>query len=99
MKTHIKNIYAYQRDQSFLKVALDDLKARKNMLQAQTESTKESNCSTEKVAESVTSVRKPIGDGLGLLASAFANKNQSVPTQTLANTYYQPENLQRNSSL
>ena len=92
-------MYAYQRDQRFLKVALDDLKARKNMLQAQTESIKESNCSTEKAAESVTSVRKPIGDGLGLLASAFANKNQSVPTQTLANTYYQPENLQRNSSL
>ena len=83
---HIKNMYAYQRDQRFLKVALDDLKARKNMLQAQTESIKESNCSTEKAAESVTSVRKPIGDGLGLLASAFANKNQSVPTQTLANT-------------
>ena len=79
-------MYAYQRDQRFLKVALDDLKARKNMLQAQTESIKESNCSTEKAAESVTSVRKPIGDGVGLLASAFANKNQSVPTQTLANT-------------
>ena len=79
-------MYAYQRDQRFLKVALDDLKARKNMLQAQTESIKESNCSTEKAAESVTSVRKPSGDGLRLLASAFANKNQSVPTQTLANT-------------
>lgn len=99
MKTHIKNIYDYQRDQSFLKVALDDLKAKKSMLEAQTESTKESNCSTEKIAESVTSVRKPIGDGLGLLASALANNNQSVPTQTLANTCYQPGNLQRSSSL
>ena len=34
----------------------------------------------------------------GLLAAALANNNQSVPTQSLVNTYHQPGNLQRNYS-
>ena len=68
------------------------------MLQAQTESNKESSCVMEKIAESIISVRKSIGDGLDLLVAAFANNNQSVSTQPLMNTYHQPRNLQRSFS-
>ena len=50
------------------------------MLQALTESNKESSRAMEKIAESITSVGKSIGGGLGLLAAALANNNQSVPT-------------------
>ena len=93
-----KNLSAHQRDQSFLKVALDEIKVKENMLQALTESNKESSRAMEKIAESIASVGKSIGDGLGFLAAALANNNQSVPTQPLVNTYHQPGNLQRSSS-
>ena len=68
------------------------------MLQALTESNKESSRGVEKIRESIRSFRKSIRDGLGLLAAALANSNQYVLTQPLANTYYQPGNLQRSSS-
>ena len=68
------------------------------MLQALTKSNKESSYAMEKIVESITSVEKSIGDGLGLLAAALANNNQSVPTKPLANTFHQPQNLQKSSS-
>ena len=93
-----KNLSAHQRDQSFLKVALDEIKVKENMLQALTESNKESSRAMEKITESIASVGKSIGDGLGLLGAALANNNESVSTQPVVNTYHQPGNLQISSS-
>ena len=94
----IESLSAHQQDQSFLKVALDDLKVKENILQTLTESNNESSRIMEKIAKLITSFGKSIGDGLGLLAAALANNNQSVSTQHLANTYHQPETLQKSSS-
>ena len=93
-----KYLSAHQRDQSFLKLALDDVKVKESILQAQTESNKDSSRAMEKIVESIASVGKPIRNGLGLLAGALANNNQSVSTQPLVNTYHQPGNLQGSSS-
>lgn len=68
------------------------------MLQALIESKKVSSRAMEKIAESIASVGKSLRNGLGLLAAALANNNQSVSTQPLVNTYHQLGNLQRSSS-
>lgn len=77
---------------------LVELKVKENMLQALTESKKESSRAMEKIAESIASVGKSLRNGLGLLAAALANNNQSVSTQPLVNTYHQLGNLQRSCS-
>ena len=58
------------------------------MFQPLRESNKESSCIMEKIAESITSILKLIGDGLGLLTAVLANNDHCVPTQPLANTYH-----------
>ena len=77
---------------------LDELKVKENMLQALTESKKESSRAMEKIGKSIASVGKSLRNGLGLLAAALANNNQSVSTQPLVNNYHQLGNLQRSSS-
>ena len=79
-------------------MALDDLKVKENMLQALTGSNKASSRVVEKIVESITSFRKSIGDGLGLLVAALRNNNHFVPTQYFTNTCQQTVNLQRSSS-
>ena len=74
-----KNLSAHQRDQLYLKVAMDDLKMKENLVSNLTEATMQSNKALEKVSESIASVGKSIGDGLALLAAALAPPKPNPP--------------------
>ena len=53
------------------------------MVQNITQSNQQSNEAMEKIAESITSVGKSIGDGLALLAAAFQKKHAASPNAIL----------------
>lgn len=80
-----KNLSASQRDQLFLKIAMDDVRLKENMLTNLKTATEDTNKAMEKIAESITSVGKSIGDGLALLAAA-------LNPQPLSNNFYPPNN-------
>ena len=65
------------------------------MVQNITQSNQQSNEAMEKIAESITSVGKSIGDGLALLAAAFQQNTQPPPMQSYSGAFKNHEQNQQ----
>ena len=76
-----KNVSAAQRDQMFLKLAKDELKMKEAMVASLGESATQTSKTMEKIAESISSFGKALGDGLAMIAMAMAPpQRQQVPS-------------------
>ena len=76
-----KNVSAAQRDQMFLKLAKDELKMKETMVASLGESATQTSKTMEKIAESISSFGKALGDGLAMIAMAMAPpQRQQVPS-------------------
>lgn len=84
-----KSLSASQRDQIYLNVARDELKVKEALAENLKESMDNTSEAMRKVAESIASVGKNIGDGLAMLANAFSNQQQ--PTSS---NQQQPHQMQ-----
>ena len=76
-----KNLSAAQRDQMFLKLAKDELKMKEAMVASLGESATHTSKAMGKIAESISSFGKALGDGLAMIAMAMAPpQRQQVPS-------------------
>ena len=76
-----KNLSAAQRDQMFLKLAKDELKIKEAMVASLGESATQTSKAMDKIAESISSFGKALGDGLAMIAMAMAPpQRQQVPS-------------------
>ena len=67
-----KNLSAAQRDQMFLKLAKDELKIKEAMVASLGKSGTQTRKAMDKIAESISSFGKALGDGLAMIAMAMA---------------------------
>ena len=67
-----KNLSAAQRDQMFLKLAKDELKIKEAMVASLGKSATQTRKAMDKIAESISSFGKALGDGLAMIAMAMA---------------------------
>ena len=76
-----KNISADQRDQMFLKLTKEELKMKEAMVASLEESATQTNKAMDKIAESISSFGKALGDGLAMMTMAMAPpQRQQVPS-------------------
>ena len=76
-----KNISAAQRDQMFLKLTKEELKMKEAMVASLEESATQTNKAMDKIAESISSFGKALGDGLAMMTMAMAPpQRQQVPS-------------------
>lgn len=74
-----KNLSSQQRDKVWLQVALDDIKVKEGMIESLSNANDQSNQALEKIADSISSVGKSIGDWLALLAAALSQSQSHQP--------------------
>ena len=67
-----KNLSAAQRDQMFLKLANIELKIKEAMVASLGKSATQTRKAMDKIAESISSFGKALGDGLAMIAMAMA---------------------------
>ena len=76
-----KNLSAAQRDQMFFKLAKQKLKMKEVMVASLGESATQTSKAIDKIAESISSFGKALGDGLSMIAMAMAlPQRQQVPS-------------------
>ena len=76
-----KSLSASQRDQIYLNVARDELKVKEALAENLKISMDNTSDAMLKIAESIASVGKNIGDGLSMLANAFSTQQQHQQMQ------------------
>ena len=76
-----KNLSAAQRDQMFFKLAKQKLKMKEAMVASLGEGATQTSKAIDKIAESISSFAKALGDGLSMIAMAMAlPQRQQVPS-------------------
>ena len=83
-----KKLSASQRDQVYINLAKDELKMKQDLANSLAEATRETNQAFTQISKSIEKVGESIGNGLALLAQAFAG-NMPQPTPM---PYYQQTN-------
>ena len=76
-----KNLSSAQRNRMFLKLAQDELKMKEAMMASLGESATQTSKAMDKIAESISSFGKVLGDGLVMIAMVMASpQTQQVPS-------------------